>query len=259
MAHSFDGCPVRWWLSAAALALLTAAPAAAQYGGGSAASASSAVSGGTRSTVSASTGSPAPLAAIAAPASVAGASSSRPFEAAFPAKSSLKAPDFSGSKASAPSGRPGESARVVVAALRPLGDVLRADVREKAESSAGIPYRPGGRDPAQGLDSAGYIWHVFRSIHREVPDDPEAQQRMGTRLPADQFVERGRFRDDARLRAGDVLFFRVAAKDGSDALRPTLYCGEGRVAYASPARGRVVVEDVRAKARALMFVQRVLP
>jgi cell wall-associated NlpC family hydrolase len=138
--------------------------------------------------------------------------------------------------------------------------VLRASLLGELEACLGIPYRQGGSSPSSGFDQPGFVFHLFRSIHRPVPDDPVAQQSAGLRLPADQFMERGRFREDPpRFRIGDVLFFRsFSRKTNAIVMRPLVYCGDGRAAYPSAAEGKVVLQDIRGKASALAFVQRII-
>ncbi len=174
-------------------------------------------------------------------------------DAAFPNRTAAKKADFFGSGKASDAAKSADS-------RRSLGDLLRGRVLTEIDACVGLPYRQGGRHPGSGFDPAGFVHYLFGSVYRAVPDDLEGLQNAGTRLSADQFVERNRFRDDPpRFRIGDVLFYRVfSRKVEGPVLQPVVYCGDGRAAFPSAAEGRVVIRDLRSTATSLAFVQRLL-
>jgi hypothetical protein len=196
-------------------------------------------------------------AASSVPASGSGgfsaAGSGKLLEAAFPSKVAGKKADFFGS------GKTADAAKAVDS-RRSLGELLRGRLLTEVEACIGLPYRQGGSQPGSGFDPAGFIHYLFGTVHRTVPDDSEGLQNAGTRLTADQFVERNRFRDDPpRFRVGDILFYRVFSRRAEGTvLQPVVYCGDGRAAFPSAAEGAVVVRDIRSTAGSLAFVQRLL-
>jgi cell wall-associated NlpC family hydrolase len=73
-----------------------------------------------------------------------------------------------------------------------------ADLVATALALRGVPYRPGGTDPA-GFDCSGFVSYVFAQHGTPLPRTVPEQYRVGQR------VGRG-------VTAGDLVFFRTAGR-----------------------------------------------
>jgi cell wall-associated NlpC family hydrolase len=98
----------------------------------------------------------------------------------------------------------------------PLGQ-LAADV---ALEAVGVPYRWGGESPSSGFDCSGLVRWAYGRVGVDLPHSSYALYSEGRRV------------SQARMRAGDVLFFEGLGHVG-------LYLGRGRMVHA-PQSGRNV-------------------
>jgi peptidoglycan DL-endopeptidase CwlO len=89
-----------------------------------------------------------------------------------------------------------------------------------AVEAVGIPYRWGGESPASGFDCSGLVRWAYGRVGVDLPHSSYALYGVGRRV------------NDARLEAGDVLFFEGLGHVG-------LYLGRGRMVHA-PQSGRNV-------------------
>jgi cell wall-associated NlpC family hydrolase len=101
------------------------------------------------------------------------------------------------------------------------GDTLAGD----ALTFQGTPYRPAGADPS-GFDCSGLVQYVFARHGIAVPRSVAEQFRTGREVDAD------------RLEPGDLVFFRINARDVSHV---GIAVGGGRFVHAPSGRGTVRV------------------
>jgi hypothetical protein len=105
---------------------------------------------------------------------------------------------------------------------RPIpGDTLADD----ALTFQGTPYRAAGADPT-GFDGSGLVQYVFARHGIAVPRSVAEQFRIGRDVDAD------------RLEPGDLVFFRINARDVSHV---GIAVGGGRFVHAPSERGAVRV------------------
>jgi cell wall-associated NlpC family hydrolase len=106
-------------------------------------------------------------------------------------------------------------------------DLAPADRRERlvavAEQQLGVPYRCGGSDD-RGFDCSGLVYYAHARVGIRVPRTAASQQRAAQHVPLH------------RLRAGDLLFFRI---DGGKGDHVGIYQGDGRFIHA-PSSGKRV-------------------
>jgi cell wall-associated NlpC family hydrolase len=103
-----------------------------------------------------------------------------------------------------------------------------ADVVIGAIGLIGVPYRPGGDDPATGLDCSGLVRRVFLEVRgMHLPRQAEAMSRAGTAVGRDL------------LSPGDLVFFNTLGRPNSHV---GIYVGEGQFVHAPARRGRVRIE-----------------
>lgn len=124
------------------------------------------------------------------------------------------------------------SAACAGAPEKPRAEKPRASVGERAANVAlqqvGVPYRYGGNSP-RGFDCSGLVHYSYASVGKSIPRTTSAQ--WASLVPV------GR----AELRAGDLLFFRIAGKMS----HVGMYIGAGRFVHA-PSTGRSVsIETLR--------------
>ncbi len=140
-----------------------------------------------------------------------------------------------------------------------IQDVRREALSRILMNSLGLPYKYRGRDPAAGLDPAGFVWYVFGQLNQTVPDDEDEQQVFGTRFPAHQFREGDFLKARHGLATGDLLFFKgKSRRTGSIVTRPMIFLGDDQAVFPSASENRVVRQNIRPIIRSLAFVQRVL-
>lgn len=96
------------------------------------------------------------------------------------------------------------------------------EVALRALAMIGTPYRYGGNGP-HNFDCSGLVQYIYRGVGIEVP-----------RTAAEQY-EAARSVDLSKVRAGDLLFFRINGRISHVAI----YAGEGRFVHA-PQTGRTV-------------------
>jgi peptidoglycan DL-endopeptidase CwlO len=89
-----------------------------------------------------------------------------------------------------------------------------------AVEAIGTPYRWGGESPASGFDCSGLVRWAYGRVGVELPHNSYALYSVGRRV------------NDARMEAGDILFFEGLGHVG-------LYLGRGRMVHA-PQSGRNV-------------------
>ena len=92
----------------------------------------------------------------------------------------------------------------------------------------GTPYRAAGADPS-GFDCSGLVQYVFAQHGLAVPRNVVGQFRTGHDVSPD------------RVRPGDLVFFRIGARDVSHV---GIAVGRGRFVHAPSERGRVRVESL---------------
>jgi cell wall-associated NlpC family hydrolase len=113
----------------------------------------------------------------------------------------------------------------------PHGATSAPSLGERAAEIAlgvvGVPYRWGGESPSSGFDCSGLVRWAYGRIGIDLPHNSYALYSEGRRI------------SEARIEAGDVLFFSGLGHVG-------LYLGEGRMVHA-PYSGKHV-EVVRLSA-----------
>jgi cell wall-associated NlpC family hydrolase len=110
----------------------------------------------------------------------------------------------------------------------PVGTADGASIATTALSYQGVPYRPGGSDPA-GFDCSGLVQFVLARHGISWP-----------RIVRDQY-DAGREVDADDLRPGDLLFF---ATDSRDVSHVGIAVGGDRFVHAPNARGVVRMESL---------------
>jgi murein DD-endopeptidase len=101
-------------------------------------------------------------------------------------------------------------------------------IAQQALAQVGAPYRYGGADPARGFDCSGLVSYAHSLEGISVP-----------RTAAAQFAA-ARTVDPAALRAGDLVFFRLAP-GSREVTHVGIYTGQRRFVHA-PQTGRNVGE-----------------
>ena len=103
-------------------------------------------------------------------------------------------------------------------------------VAEFALGFRGVPYRPGGADPA-GFDCSGLVQYVFAQYGIPVPRVVEEQYDVGDKVkPSD-------------IRPGDLVFFNTKSR-GDDASHVAIAIGRDSFVHAPNASGVVRVETL---------------
>jgi cell wall-associated NlpC family hydrolase len=97
-------------------------------------------------------------------------------------------------------------------------------VLHTALSLLGVPYRPGGNDPA-GFDCSGFVTYVFARHGVALPRTVESQARAGGQI--------------GRPAAGDLVFFRTS---GRGPTHVGIALGPDRFIHAPSTRGVVRIE-----------------
>ena len=97
-----------------------------------------------------------------------------------------------------------------------------------AEARLGAPYRYGAAGP-EAFDCSGLVTYAYRQIGRDVPRT--AAQQFAAATP----VGRG------ELRAGDLVFFRLAGREVSHV---GIYAGDERFVHAPQSGGRVRIASL---------------
>jgi cell wall-associated NlpC family hydrolase len=105
------------------------------------------------------------------------------------------------------------------------GPISGGTVAGDALTFQGTPYRPAGADPS-GFDCSGLVQYVFARHGIAVPRSVAEQFRIGREVDAD------------RLEPGDLVFFRINARDVSHV---GIAVGSGRFVHAPSGRGTVRV------------------
>lgn len=93
-----------------------------------------------------------------------------------------------------------------------------------AEKYLKTPYRFGGDTP-KGFDCSGFVKYVYGQHGRSLPRAADVQYRTGKKI------------EQARLKAGDLVFFTTYAPGASHV---GIYTGNGRFIHASSSRGVMV-------------------
>ena len=121
---------------------------------------------------------------------------------------------------------------------KPLPAVDGYAVAGTALSLRGSPYRNGGTDPS-GFDCSGFVWYVF------------AQH--GVRVPrtVSQLFSAGHDVASSELRAGDLVFFSIAAPGASHV---GMLIGGDEFVHAPSSSGDVRVERISARYWSSRFV-----
>lgn len=101
-------------------------------------------------------------------------------------------------------------------------------VAEFALGFRGVPYRPGGADPA-GFDCSGLVQYVLAQYGLAVPRLVEQQYQVGDKL------------QPSEIKPGDLLFFHT---QGHGASHVAIAIGEGRFVHAPNSTGVVRVETL---------------
>ena len=101
-------------------------------------------------------------------------------------------------------------------------------VAEFALGLRGVPYRPGGADPA-GFDCSGLVQYVFAQYGIPVPRVVEQQYEVGDTIKPSE------------IKPGDLLFF---ATSGTGASHVAIAVGEERFIHAPNSTGVVRVESL---------------
>jgi hypothetical protein len=114
---------------------------------------------------------------------------------------------------------PGEGSEI------PTGPIAGDTVAGDALTFQGTPYRAAGADPS-GFDCSGLVQYVFARHGIAVPRSVAGQFRIGRDVDAD------------RLEPGDLVFFRINARDVSHV---GIAVGGGRFVHAPSERGTVCV------------------
>ena len=107
----------------------------------------------------------------------------------------------------------------------PTGPIAGDTVAGDALTFQGTPYRAAGADPS-GFDCSGLVQYVFARHGIVVPRSVAEQFRIGRDVDAD------------RLEPGDLVFFRINARDVSHV---GIAVGGGRFVHAPSERGTVRV------------------
>lgn len=97
------------------------------------------------------------------------------------------------------------------------------EVAATALAMSGAPYRYGGTSPS-GFDCSGLVYFAYDRSGIKVPRTTRSQYKQAKRVPMKE------------LRAGDLVFFRIAGKVS----HVGLYTGDGRFVHA-PSSGRSVM------------------
>jgi cell wall-associated NlpC family hydrolase len=104
---------------------------------------------------------------------------------------------------------------------RPAPKPTRGQLAAKiALRAVGIPYRWGGSSPASGFDCSGLVYWAYGKVGVSLPHSSYALYGLGRSVR------------QARMKAGDVLFFSGLGHVG-------VYVGRGRMVHA-PRSGRTV-------------------
>ena len=135
-----------------------------------------------------------------------------------------------------------DAAKATATRHDPTRHVHKRTVGERAAAIAlnevGVPYRWGGMSPASGFDCSGLVYWAYG--------------RLGIKLPHSSFAlyDRGRRIGRARMRPGDVLFFRGLGHVG-------IYVGRGRMVHAPHSGSRVQVVRLSRYGGRLVSVRRI--
>ncbi|MEG6504563.1 C40 family peptidase [Nitratidesulfovibrio sp. 1201_IL3209] len=116
-----------------------------------------------------------------------------------------------------------------------------------ARSALGVPYRSGGRTPAEGFDCSGFVWWTFRQHGVDLPRTSEEQAACGNPVPP-----------GGELRPADIIVFRTGS--GPLGLHTAIYTGGGQFVH-SPKPGGIVREEsltVHYWQRAFIAARRIL-
>lgn len=98
-----------------------------------------------------------------------------------------------------------------------------------ARSALGVPYRNGGRTPAEGFDCSGFVWWTFYQHGVNLPRTTEEQAACGSPVPPGN-----------ELRPADIIVFRTGS--GPLGLHTAIYTGGGQFVH-SPKPGGTVREE----------------
>jgi hypothetical protein len=115
---------------------------------------------------------------------------------------------------------------------------LLAGMKQRAEpllyalGLLGSPYKPGGTDPAKGVDCSGFVRHVYKQTEDiDLPHNAKAISRNGETVAKEQ------------LQPGDLVFFNTMRKPFSHV---GIYAGDGKFVHASSSQTkRVMVSDMK--------------
>ena len=125
-------------------------------------------------------------------------------------------------------------------------DIFASALEQAAYRWLNVPYRFGGQS-RQGIDCSGLTCSLYREVY-------------GIDLPrtVEQQIKTGRYVQKARLKAGDLLFFRNGGSGAIDHVG--IYLGQGRFVHASVQQG-VVISDLNARhyQRHYVTARRILP
>ncbi len=116
-----------------------------------------------------------------------------------------------------------------------------------ARSALGVPYRNGGRTPAEGFDCSGFVWWTFHQHGVNLPRTTEEQAACGSPVPPGN-----------ELRPADIIVFRTGS--GPLGLHTAIYTGGGQFVH-SPKPGGTVREEsltVHYWQRAFIAARRIL-
>jgi murein DD-endopeptidase len=110
----------------------------------------------------------------------------------------------------------------------PAGATLAARAAATAQSMVGEPYRWGGHSPG-GFDCSGLVYYSYGRAGAEIPRTSSQLFRSSRPIPLTE------------VRAGDLVFFRVAGK----ASHVGIYLDDGRFVHAPSSGKRVNIASLR--------------
>ena len=157
----------------------------------------------------------------------------RPFPGAPVATNAPDAPDASTSAAGAATADKPVAPVAPDAPVAPSLTSRRFDGRAVAEFALGfrgVPYRPGGADPA-GFDCSGLVQYVFAQYGIEVPRVVEDQYDVGDKIRPSE------------IKPGDLIFFNTKRRSG-DASHVAIAIGKDSFVHAPNSTGVVRVETL---------------
>ena len=105
---------------------------------------------------------------------------------------------------------------------------IRSTAADIAVQYEGYRYVWGGKSPATGFDSSGFLFYVYQTLGRPIPRDYWGMMEEGTPVPANQ------------LQPGDLVFFVNTYMRGLS--HGGIYIGNGRFIHAVDERSGVRID-----------------